>query len=91
MSAPHVEFVEMTGHIVDSLLLPKVLDTILSRGGRYHIATLGTRPSGRTTRVSCASKSGPTRRNSSNESCATFTRTGRFPQSPATATRYPPT
>ncbi len=40
MSAPHVEFVEMTGHIVDSLLLPKVLDAILSRGGRYHIETL---------------------------------------------------
>src|SRR5437763_5191858 len=40
MSAPQVEFVEMTGHIVDSLLLPKVLDAILSRGGRYHIQTL---------------------------------------------------
>jgi lysine-ketoglutarate reductase/saccharopine dehydrogenase-like protein (TIGR00300 family) len=40
MSAPHVEFVEMTGHIVDSLLLPKVLDAILSRGGKYHIETL---------------------------------------------------
>jgi lysine-ketoglutarate reductase/saccharopine dehydrogenase-like protein (TIGR00300 family) len=40
MSAPHVEHVEMSGHIVDSLLLPKVLDEILSRGGRYHIATL---------------------------------------------------
>lgn len=40
MSAPHVEHVEMTGHIVDSLLLPKVLDAILSRGGRYHIDTL---------------------------------------------------
>src|SRR5262249_8049691 len=40
MSVPHVEFVEMSGHIVDSLLLPKVLDAILSRGGRYHIATL---------------------------------------------------
>jgi lysine-ketoglutarate reductase/saccharopine dehydrogenase-like protein (TIGR00300 family) len=40
MSAPHVEYVEMTGHIVDSLLLPKVLDAILSRGGRYHIETL---------------------------------------------------
>ena len=40
MAAPHVEFVEMTGHIVDSLLLPKVLDAILSRGGRYHIETL---------------------------------------------------
>ena len=32
-----VEHVEMTGHIVDSLLLPKVLDAILSRGGSYHI------------------------------------------------------
>ena len=32
-----VEFVEMSGHIVDSLLLPKVLDAILSRGGQYHI------------------------------------------------------
>src|SRR6516225_5993530 len=40
MSAPYVERVEMTGHIVDSLLLPKVLDAILSRGGRYHIETL---------------------------------------------------
>ena len=40
MPAPHVEHVEMTGHIVDSLLLPKVLDAVLSRGGRYHIETL---------------------------------------------------
>ncbi len=40
MSAPHVEFVEMTGHIVDSLLLPKVLDAILSRGGGYNIEQL---------------------------------------------------
>jgi lysine-ketoglutarate reductase/saccharopine dehydrogenase-like protein (TIGR00300 family) len=39
MSAAFVEHVEMTGHIVDSLLLPKVLDAILSRGGRYHIET----------------------------------------------------
>jgi lysine-ketoglutarate reductase/saccharopine dehydrogenase-like protein (TIGR00300 family) len=40
MAAALVEHVEMTGHIVDSLLLPKVLDAILSRGGRYHIETL---------------------------------------------------
>jgi len=40
MSATYVEHVEMTGHIVDSLLLPKVLDAILSRGGQYHIETL---------------------------------------------------
>lgn len=33
-----VEHVEMAGHIVDSLLLPKVLDAILARGGRYHIS-----------------------------------------------------
>src|SRR5205085_9445049 len=32
-----VEHVEMSGHIVDSLLLPKVLDAILARGGKYHI------------------------------------------------------
>ena len=37
MSAPHVEQVEMTGHIIDSLLLPKVLDEILTRGGSYDI------------------------------------------------------
>ena len=35
-----VEHVELSGHIVDSLLLPKVLDAILSRGGHYHIDTL---------------------------------------------------
>ena len=35
-----VEHVELTGHIVDSLLLPKVLDAILSRGGRYQIEEL---------------------------------------------------
>ena len=40
MSLAHVETVLMQGHIVDSLLLPKVLDAILSRGGRYHIREL---------------------------------------------------
>jgi lysine-ketoglutarate reductase/saccharopine dehydrogenase-like protein (TIGR00300 family) len=46
MSAPHVEHVEMTGHIIDSLLLTKVLDAIRSRGGRHNIETLrlGNRP-----------------------------------------------
>ena len=38
--AAFVERVEMTGHIVDSLLLPKVLDAILSLGGQYHIQEL---------------------------------------------------
>src|SRR5215217_7222354 len=32
-----VEEVEIQGHIIDSLLLPKVLDTILTRGGSYVI------------------------------------------------------
>jgi lysine-ketoglutarate reductase/saccharopine dehydrogenase-like protein (TIGR00300 family) len=41
-----VEHVEMTGHIVDSLLLPKVLDAVLARGGQYHVQQfdLGQRP-----------------------------------------------
>jgi lysine-ketoglutarate reductase/saccharopine dehydrogenase-like protein (TIGR00300 family) len=33
----HVEEVEIQGHIIDSLLLPKVLDEILTRGGAYEI------------------------------------------------------
>jgi lysine-ketoglutarate reductase/saccharopine dehydrogenase-like protein (TIGR00300 family) len=33
----HVEQVELQGHIIDSLLLPKVLDEILTRGGSYVI------------------------------------------------------
>src|SRR5438105_5681639 len=31
----HVEEVEIQGHIIDSLILPKVLDEILTRGGSY--------------------------------------------------------
>jgi lysine-ketoglutarate reductase/saccharopine dehydrogenase-like protein (TIGR00300 family) len=37
MTTRHVEHVEMTGHIIDSLLLPKVLDAILTRGAGYEI------------------------------------------------------
>jgi len=33
----HVEEVEIQGHIIDSLLLPKILDEILTRGGAYEI------------------------------------------------------
>ncbi|MFO0864007.1 MAG: TIGR00300 family protein [Gemmataceae bacterium] len=33
----HVEDVELQGHIIDSLLLPKVLDEILTRGGSYTV------------------------------------------------------
>jgi lysine-ketoglutarate reductase/saccharopine dehydrogenase-like protein (TIGR00300 family) len=38
-TAPHgfVEDVEVQGHIIDSLLLPKILDEILTRGGSYVI------------------------------------------------------
>src|SRR5436309_4492318 len=32
-----VEEVEIEGHIIDSLLLPKVLDEILTRGGSFSI------------------------------------------------------
>ncbi|HET6882763.1 MAG TPA: TIGR00300 family protein [Pirellulales bacterium] len=33
----HVEDVEIRGHIIDSLILPKVLDIITSRGGSFRI------------------------------------------------------
>src|SRR5713226_4290634 len=36
-AVPFVEEVEIRGHIIDSLLLPKVLDEILTRGGSYVI------------------------------------------------------
>jgi lysine-ketoglutarate reductase/saccharopine dehydrogenase-like protein (TIGR00300 family) len=43
---PTVERVEMTGHIVDSLLLSKVLDAIRARGAKYriHALNLGENP-----------------------------------------------
>lgn len=43
---PFVEEVELQGHIIDSLLLPKVLDEILTRGGGYVLKDirLGQRP-----------------------------------------------
>src|SRR5258707_15638317 len=34
-SSPSVEEVEIQGHIIDSLILPKVLDEILTHGGSY--------------------------------------------------------
>src|SRR5579859_5023442 len=38
-TAPHgfVEEVEIQGHIIDSLILPKVLDEIITHGGSYVI------------------------------------------------------
>jgi lysine-ketoglutarate reductase/saccharopine dehydrogenase-like protein (TIGR00300 family) len=45
MAVKHVEVVEMSGHIIDSLLLPKVLDAIVSRGATYEVKEfkIGTR------------------------------------------------
>src|SRR5205085_5861267 len=37
MSTEHVEEIELQGHIIDSLILPKVLDEILTHGGSYVI------------------------------------------------------
>ncbi|MEM8943992.1 MAG: TIGR00300 family protein [Planctomycetota bacterium] len=34
---PHVEEVEVRGHVIDSLILPKVLDCITSAGGSFQI------------------------------------------------------
>ena len=36
----HVEEVEIRGHIIDSLILPKVLDLITSRGGSFRITRI---------------------------------------------------
>ncbi len=35
--SPYVEDVEIVGHIIDSLILPKVLDEIMALGGRFEI------------------------------------------------------
>jgi lysine-ketoglutarate reductase/saccharopine dehydrogenase-like protein (TIGR00300 family) len=35
--APHAETVELAGHIIDSLLLPKVLDCITAAGGAFKL------------------------------------------------------
>ena len=37
VSRPFTDEVELAGHIIDSLLLPKVLDEIMSQGGRFEI------------------------------------------------------
>jgi hypothetical protein len=40
MAAPHFTVVELTGHIIDSLTLTKVIDKIQTAGGRYQINDL---------------------------------------------------
>jgi lysine-ketoglutarate reductase/saccharopine dehydrogenase-like protein (TIGR00300 family) len=40
LDLPAVEEVELKGHIIDSLLLPKILDEILTRGGSYLIKNI---------------------------------------------------
>ncbi len=37
---PIVEEVEIAGHIIDSLILPKVLDTITANGGKFRITNI---------------------------------------------------
>jgi hypothetical protein len=37
---PFVEQVEIEGHIIDSLILPKVLDSITASGGKFRIASI---------------------------------------------------
>jgi lysine-ketoglutarate reductase/saccharopine dehydrogenase-like protein (TIGR00300 family) len=37
---PIVEEIEITGHIIDSLILPKVLDTITAGGGKFRITNI---------------------------------------------------
>jgi hypothetical protein len=37
---PFVEEVEVSGHIIDSLILPKVLDTIMAHGGGFRITSI---------------------------------------------------
>jgi hypothetical protein len=37
---PFVEEIEISGHIIDSLILPKVLDSITAGGGRFRIANI---------------------------------------------------
>ena len=43
--SPFVEEIEVRGHIIDSLLLPKILDRILQMGGSFEIrqCTIGPR------------------------------------------------
>jgi lysine-ketoglutarate reductase/saccharopine dehydrogenase-like protein (TIGR00300 family) len=40
-AAVHVEDVEVSGHIIDSLILPKILDCISSAGGGFRIKQIG--------------------------------------------------
>ncbi len=36
---PFVEEVEVRGHIIDSLILPKILDAVAANGGKLHDQT----------------------------------------------------
>ena len=36
-STQQIEDVEVSGHVIDSLILPKILDLIMSGGGTYRI------------------------------------------------------
>ena len=75
-----VEEVEITGHIIDSLILPKVLDTITANGGKFRITNIAigqarNDPSYAVVEVRAPSESG----------CSTSS-----PRSPTTAPSRPP-
>ena len=87
----HVEEVEMNGHIIDSLLLPKVLDD--DPHARRHLRHQGhpASASGRPTRATPGSRSGPTRRGSSTRSSRDPRPRGRRRSTSPTAAPSPPT
>ena len=79
-----VEEVEVRGHIVDSLLLPKILDRILQMGGTFEIRECTDRRRGGSTRATPGSPSGPTRPPSSTRSSATSSSTAPRRSTPRT-------
>ena len=79
-----VEEVEIHGHIIDSLLLPKILDEILTRGGAFTIkdVQVGQR---RKTPATPTSKSAPRPPRRSTKSSTPSTTTAPSPSNPKTA------
>ena len=37
MAAPHVEHVELSGHIIDSGILNSIFDTVIRHGGAFEV------------------------------------------------------
>ena len=72
----HVEEVEVRGHIIDSLILPKVLDLITAGGGAFHNQTHHDRPGAQRPQLRPGRSAAPT----PTSSCRTSS-----PRSPTTA------